>query len=52
MTQKDRRRLIVILNTGLMLYVTPENRKPFVEYLADGLEIESKDTFIKACLAD
>lgn len=53
MTQNQIRNLSRILNTGLVLYVPPENRKPLVEFLADRLVSEfDYDVFVQACLAE
>lgn len=52
MTKKDRAFLIEALNTGLVLYVTPENRKPLAELIADRLCVEFKNHFVEACIKD
>lgn len=52
MTRKDRALLIEAMNTGLMLYVPRENRKPLAELLADQLNLEFKEHFVQACLSD
>ena len=52
MTRREQKNLVAALNTLLVLYVKPEDRRQFAKAVAEHMQIAFVDRFIEACLAD